>query len=164
MDAILGAMTGAAQTESFDVHEEVCRAVEQLESGGAAVNVSVPRGTRAAGSGVAFRLALHNLVRNALESSPGVQVNVRVDSGAGRDALAVTVSDNGCGLPPSVTVDPYRAFQSSSKGGSGLGLSIAAMLLRSGGGDIILAHTGPTGTSWLLVLQHAAASNTTKAA
>ena len=164
MDAILGAMSGASRAESFDVMDEVGRAVDQLESNGGTVEVSVPRGTKAAGSGVAFRLALHNLIKNAFESCPGVRVSVQAAPGTGDDVLAVTVSDNGCGLPPNVTVDPYRAFHSSSKGGSGLGLSIAATLLRSGGGDIALAHTGPGGTSWCLTLRHATPVSTTKAA
>lgn len=164
MDAILGTLAGKSEGSSFDVLEEVNRATDQLESGGTTVNVDVPRGTVACGSGVAFRLAVHNLIRNALESCPGARVQVRSDACDEGDSVLVTVTDTGRGLPTSVVADPYRAFQSSHKGGSGLGLSIAAMLLRSCGGDIALANTGPTGTSWAMTLRRAAPNNATKAA
>ena len=164
MEAIVSAMTGTAQGDSFDVLDEVGRAVALLESSSTMVDVNVPRGTRASGSGVAFRLAVHNLVRNAVECSPGGRVSVRADSGTAGGTVVLAVTDNGRGLPPSAAHDPFRAFQASSKGGSGLGLSIAAMLLRSCGGDIALARTGPNGTSWTITLRREMPTNATRAA
>ncbi len=90
---------------------------------------------------------LSNLLRNAAqalvqagasEGAPQLSVRARHD-GAG---VAVTVADNGPGVPAAIRERLFDAFHGSTRpGGSGLGLAIAAELVQQHGGHIVLADT-----------------------
>ena len=67
--------------------------------------------------------------------------------------LTIEVRDNGPGIPERVRPKLFEAFQSAAKpGGVGLGLAIAAELIRAHGGEISLAGTGPGGTVFHVVV------------
>ncbi len=95
-----------------------------------------------------FRV-LANLIRNALEAlreadppvaEPAIDVTARQE---GENAI-IKVSDNGPGVPANLRETLFKAFQTSSKSdGNGLGLVIAAELVRAHGGDIRLDDTAP---------------------
>ena len=108
-----------------------------------------------------FRV-LSNLVRNAVQAlegqdertTPGV-VQVRAWR-EGRRVL-VEVSDDGPGVPPRARENLFRAFQGSvRKGGTGLGLVIAAELVAAHGGKLRLLDT-PKGAAFLIELPDRAA-------
>jgi signal transduction histidine kinase len=104
-----------------------------------------------------FRVLL-NLVRNAaqaLESNPNsdrASMQIRV-TGRREGAVAILeVSDTGPGLPQKTRDHLFEAFQTSGRpGGSGLGLTIAAELVRLHGGDIHLVE-GTIGATFRLVI------------
>ena len=98
---------------------------------------------------------LTNLLRNAIQAIEAV------DDGSGRmsdghvtisawrqgSVLTIEVRDDGPGIPERVRPKLFEAFQSAAKpGGVGLGLAIAAELIRAHGGEIRLQDTGPEGT------------------
>jgi signal transduction histidine kinase len=88
-----------------------------------------------------FRVLL-NLVRNAeqaLEGQPATQIRI---TGRREGAVAIIeVSDTGPGIPPATRENLFKAFQTSGRpGGSGLGLVIAAELVRAHGGQIHLVE------------------------
>lgn len=98
---------------------------------------------------------LTNLLRNAIQAVEGGGTELaqssegRVTIGSWREGSVVTieVGDNGPGIPERVRPRLFEAFQSAAKpGGVGLGLAIAAELIRAHGGEIRLARTGPDGT------------------
>jgi signal transduction histidine kinase len=91
-----------------------------------------------------------NLGRNAFEAgATTVIVRSRV-SGA---YLLVDVADNGPGVPQAVAAQLFRPFTTGGRaGGAGLGLAIARDLVRNHGGDIALAETGPSGTTFRFTL------------
>ncbi|SEN11233.1 sensor histidine kinase [Palleronia pelagia] len=97
-----------------------------------------------------FRV-IANLVRNARQalqaSGKGGEICV-----AGRDedaAWVIHVRDTGPGLPARAQENLFRPFQGGvTKGGSGLGLVIAAELVRGHGGTLGLLDTGPEGTTF----------------
>ena len=98
---------------------------------------------------------LTNLLRNAIqaiegaEDEPGQMTEGHVTLGAWREGsvLTIEVKDNGPGIPARVRPRLFEAFQSAAKpGGVGLGLAIAAELIRAHGGEIRLAGTGEGGT------------------
>jgi signal transduction histidine kinase len=103
-----------------------------------------------------FRV-LANLIRNALEAlrqadppvnDPKIEVTARQD---GETAL-IQVSDNGPGVPANLRENLFKAFQTSSKSdGNGLGLVIAAELVRAHGGDIRLEDAA-SGASFMVTL------------
>jgi signal transduction histidine kinase len=104
-----------------------------------------------------FRVLL-NLVRNAaqaLEShatSDRASMQIRV-TGRREGAVAILeVSDTGPGVPARSRDHLFEAFQTSGRpGGSGLGLSIAAELVRLHGGDIHLVE-GTIGATFRIAI------------
>lgn len=95
-----------------------------------------------------FRVFL-NLLRNAIEAGAS---SITVRAVEGEAGIAITIADNGPGLPAALAADPFRPFHSGRKGGSGLGLAIARDLVRAHGGDIAVAATGSAGTTFQLTL------------
>jgi len=91
-----------------------------------------------------FRV-LMNLIRNAVEAlqaagaAPDQTAQVRISAFWEDSAPVIEVVDNGPGVPPAVRGKLFAAFFNSSRaGGSGLGLVIAADLVRAHGGTIAL--------------------------
>ncbi len=91
----------------------------------------------------ADRLAqvLHNLVANALSHTPrGGRVTVSAEQADG--FLCITVADTGPGIPPEALPYVFERFyradpsRERTKGGSGLGLTIARALVEGMGGRI----------------------------
>ena len=61
--------------------------------------------------------------------------------------------DSGPGLPPRAQEHLFTPFQGAvSKGGAGLGLAIAAELVRGHGGELKLESTGAEGTVFVMSL------------
>jgi len=68
----------------------------------------------------------------------------------------ITVADTGPGLPQRAREHLFQAFQGGvSKGGAGLGLVIAAELVRGHGGRLELGRTNETGTEFVICLPKA---------
>ncbi len=104
---------------------------------------------------------LGNLVANALASvsRPGGHVVVNAGSTRlpdGRDAVALSVGDDGPGFPPGALDRAfdrfYRGDPSRSGSGSGLGLAIVRALARAHGGDATAENLAPTGARVTIVL------------
>lgn len=91
--------------------------------------------------------AVGNLIDNALKYAHGGN---RIQLAAGRwgDLAAITVSDNGPGIPAARTAEAMKRFgrldPARGIAGSGLGLSLAAAVARLHGGNLFLedAHPG----------------------
>lgn len=116
------------------------------------VAVEIEAGDEAVVSGDRNQLfrVFANLIGNAAEAGAK---RVAVAAVVAQDMLVVTVSDNGTGMPDEVKDTLFTPFARSSRpGGSGLGLAIVREILRAHGGDILLAASGPKGTSFRLRL------------
>lgn len=87
--------------------------------------------------------AIANLIDNAMKFGPPGGV-VRVTTGALGDATAITVADDGAGIPPGerpmVTQRFYRA--SADQAGAGLGLSLVRAIAELHGFELRFAATG----------------------
>jgi signal transduction histidine kinase len=98
---------------------------------------------------------LSNLVRNARQAIMATGQGGRITVAADEDDVAwsVTVTDTGPGLPQKAREYLFTPFQGGTrKGGSGLGLVIAAELVRGHGGRLDLVATGPEGTVFRVFL------------
>jgi two-component system osmolarity sensor histidine kinase EnvZ len=94
----------------------------------------------------AIKRCLTNLVANGLRH--GGKVELR--AARGRNAIEITVDDDGPGIAPDRREDVFRPFvrldesRNADTGGVGLGLTIARDIARTHGGDVNLA-TAPLG-------------------
>jgi signal transduction histidine kinase len=96
-----------------------------------------------------FRV-LTNLVRNAVQAIEAAGAEVRMVRVSARDLAGeseILVSDTGPGLAPKARENLFQPFRGGARrGGAGLGLAIAAELVRGHGGALRLVETGPSGT------------------
>jgi len=98
---------------------------------------------------------LSNLVRNARQAIASTRKPGRITIAAGEDEAAwwMRVSDTGPGLAAKAQEKLFTPFQGGArKGGAGLGLAIAAELVRGHGGALVLSETGPGGTVFTITL------------
>lgn len=105
-----------------------------------------------------FRV-LGNLVRNARQAieATGKPGSVEVSARDLDDATVIRVIDTGPGLPLRARENLFAAFQGGArKGGTGLGLVIAAELVRGHGGRLDLVRSDADGTEFCLTLPHGA--------
>ncbi|MEP5727734.1 MAG: HAMP domain-containing sensor histidine kinase [Sulfitobacter sp.] len=98
---------------------------------------------------------ISNLTRNARQALMGTGRGGEICLRA-RDtdsAWEIEVSDTGPGLPTKAKEHLFTPFQGSArKGGSGLGVAIASELIKGHGGQLSLAKTDETGTTFLMTL------------
>lgn len=94
----------------------------------------------------ALREAMSNVVVNAAEALRENGGVVTVSAELRGQELRVDVADNGPGIDASVHARLFQPFVTGKADGTGLGLAIARRLLRDLGGDLVLVHTGPSGT------------------
>ena len=101
-----------------------------------------------------FRV-LSNLVRNAAQA---IEAAGRPGSGHGRAREAAgrtrsACADTGPGLPQKARENLFQPFRGGVRqGGSGLGLVIAAELVKGHGGTLALEETGPHGSVFRIAL------------
>ena len=146
--------------ERFDLAALARQTAEKLAGLAAASGVTVQAGgvdtAPAAGDERHTQRALANVLKNALEHSPGGTVEVQAVVASGLSS--VTVTDHGEGIPPGelehIFDRFYRADPSRSQehGGLGLGLAIARWALRRMGGDLVAESTVGSGTRMTLTL------------
>ena len=96
-----------------------------------------------------------NLVRNArqaiVNTGDGGEIAITAEETA--DQWDIRVCDTGPGLPPKAREHLFQPFQGgATKGGSGLGLVIAAELVRGHGGTLTLDRSDETGTVFRITL------------
>ena len=114
-----------------------------------------------------FERALANVIDNALRHTPQ---GGKVEISCGEDAenVFVRVVDDGPGIPPDLLPRVFEPMvraegaPNRSAGGAGLGLTIAARLLRNQGGTIDAANAHPHGAILTLRLPRKVAENATQ--
>ena len=98
-----------------------------------------------------FQSALLNLVLNAEQAMPdGGQLVVRTYGTA--DGVGLDLIDTGCGMDEQTRSQIFKAFFSTKRGGSGLGLSTARKIIEAHGGDILLQSEPGRGTQFTIKL------------
>jgi signal transduction histidine kinase len=99
-------------------------------------------------------MALHNLVKNAVEAGAADEVSPRLELAASRqlDKVHLLVRDNGRGLPDDRRQDAFAPGKSHKRAGMGLGLSIARDCVEAMGGAVGVRFSGSTGTCFEITL------------
>jgi signal transduction histidine kinase len=114
--------------------------------------------------------ALKRAIRNLIENAVTYGTRARVHLEDGNDDFKVIIDDEGPGIPAADFERVFTPFvrleesRSRDTGGIGLGMSIARSIIRSHGGDIVLANRaadasgGPAGLRATITLPKAAPS------
>lgn len=138
---------------TFDVGAVAADAARRPKLGREAAVVLPAAAALARGDALLTRRVLDNLVDNAWRHG-GTAVEVCVDVRG--DSVAVSVSDDGPGLPPAVRARLFERFNRVQGGpeGHGLGLAIAHALTRAQGGALRLEEA-PARTRFVMELPRA---------
>jgi signal transduction histidine kinase/putative methionine-R-sulfoxide reductase with GAF domain len=114
------------------------------------------RGTARFDEGKILRV-VHNLARNAAEAmeAKGGKFTIRVARDKEDEALVITFTDNGPGIPKDIEHRLFQSFVTSGKkGGTGLGLAIVKKIAEEHGGSISVHSTSRGATFKLRLPQH----------
>ena len=101
-----------------------------------------------------FRV-ISNLVRNARQAieATGKSGTIEISATLNEEGCVIRVIDTGPGLPKRARENLFAAFQGGArKGGVGLGLVIAAELVRGHGGALELVRSDEDGTEFRIRL------------
>ena len=107
------------------------------------------------------RRILQNLLGNALQFTPAggvVRLGVRAD--AGRQALLVSIVDNGPGISPEVRPFLFQMFAGGQARGSGVGLAFCRLAVEAHGGQIWAESTPGQGAAFFFTLPFEHGHNT----
>jgi signal transduction histidine kinase len=139
------------EKKRFELRPVVTDAAETVAPAGSKpvkISNDVPDGLEMVADPEHIFRVLMNLIRNSVEALESSAANtdgpatVTVSGRRQAQSVIILVRDNGPGVPMAVRGKLFDAFQSSTRaGGSGLGLSIAADLVRAHGGRIELEPT-----------------------
>lgn len=124
----------AEQAQPVDLSRLLHDVADGARRTGASVALEVAEGLMLPLRGDAMRRAITNLVENACRHARTVQVSTEVSA----RTIHVNVDDDGPGIPAGRRESVFRPFESDSRGGTGLGLTIARDIVRAHGGDIVL--------------------------
>ena len=136
-------------------------AAEVIEGEGLGVETQItclldmPPGLTVRADGEQLYRVLSNLVRNARQAieATGQPGTIELSAGEEEGEWWIRVGDTGPGLPPKAREHLFSAFQGGvRKGGTGLGLVIAAELVRGHGGRLELMRSDADGTEFLIHL------------
>lgn len=103
-----------------------------------------------------LRIALSNLIDNALKYAPSGIILIDISSKLGQ--VSISIEDQGPGIPAEqeeLIFERYRRLELSTKersSGTGLGLYVARQIIRRHGGDIRLTTFSPQGCRFELTL------------
>ena len=130
---------------------------ERLAAGDYALSFSedVPASMTLRADGEQLFRVIFNLVRNARQAIMATGQPGEICLQASEDDLnwQLTINDTGPGLPKKAQEYLFQPFQGGvRKGGSGLGLVIAADLIRGHGGKLELTRTDDEGTTFVITL------------
>jgi nitrogen fixation/metabolism regulation signal transduction histidine kinase len=99
--------------------------------------------------GSQIRMALNNLLKNALEAMPQggrVAVSTRAEPGDAPRWAVIEVADTGMGMDPETLSRATDAYFSTKAKGSGLGLAVVQKVVRQHGGTLGISSSPGAGT------------------
>jgi signal transduction histidine kinase len=103
------------------------------------------------GDEVLLRQAFSNLLRNAVEACTGAgvvpMIVIRSEVDAARGVQAVTVEDNGPGIPVELRDRVFQPFYTSKRSGTGLGLALVLKIVVLHNGRIVVGQAELGGAS-----------------
>lgn len=147
-----------AELEDVDIADLVSGILENLakdlSDAGALVSVGAMPTVRV--DRVMLRIALQNLVENALKYNASPEPRIDLSAEVGVDSWSLSVADNGIGISAENRERIFRGFERLHRrdeySGAGLGLSVCAQVVAMHGGDIHVRENQPSGTVFIVEL------------
>lgn len=101
-----------------------------------------------------FGMAVHNLLKNAVEALENIERprTVEINATMHLEKVHLLIHDNGPGLPKERERDPFVPSLSYKRSGMGLGLAIARDCIEAMGGTIGVRLSSPEGTCFEITL------------
>lgn len=142
------------------LHELVEEVFEDTAAMGVETENKAPKDLQIIADRTQLYRALFNLVRNATEAMIDTGANmaetekrITIEARLHDDDIAIRIEDTGPGLPDHAKAELFEPFKGSQKpGGSGLGVAIAAEIVRAHGGAITLDKSDETGAAFVVML------------
>jgi len=100
-----------------------------------------------------LRRVLDNLLKNAIEAIDHGPGTVVVEAQAIDEILRLAIGDSGSGVP--ADVDPFGLFETTKRGGTGLGLPVCRQIIEAHGGRITLVSRASGGAEAVIELPFA---------
>ncbi len=91
-----------------------------------------------------------NLIKNGFESTNDAVVKITIEKK--KDALQISISDNGNGFSEAKLIDSFKPFDTTKENGSGLGLVICHRIILDHKGDMILQNNKDGGGEVVITL------------
>jgi signal transduction histidine kinase len=142
-----------------EVVDEVVRATRVVAgTRNVSVEAAVVPSAAFTGDEELIRRLIVNLVDNAVRHTPeGSRVRVELDETD--SGYAIAVKDQGPGIPAEIRSQIFERFfrgdaarRPGAQDGAGLGLGLARWIARAHGGDVVLARTSPSGSTFVISL------------
>lgn len=134
---------GHLERRPLDLDDIVLDEVRRLTSEqGARIDASLVSAGQVSGDSDQLRRAVRNLLENAVRHAT---TKVRISLGETGDAVLLSVSDDGPGIPPGQRATVFERFgrlddaRAREQGGAGLGLAITRGIIEAHGGTIEIA-------------------------
>jgi two-component system OmpR family sensor kinase len=142
-----------------EVVDEVVRAARVVAATrNVAVESTVVPSAAFTGDEELIRRMIVNLVDNAVRHTPAGS-SVRVELDETDSGFAIAVKDQGAGVPVEIRSQIFERFFRGdmsrslvSQDGAGLGLALARWIARAHGGDVVLARSSPSGSTFVISL------------
>ncbi|MDH3588659.1 MAG: PAS domain S-box protein [Gammaproteobacteria bacterium] len=93
-----------------------------------------------------------NLIRNAIETSPGANHVVVSAYKRNKEEVVIDVSDDGPGIQPDLLSEIFNPFFTTKEQGTGMGLSISRSIVTSHGGRLEARNNETGGATFSVVL------------
>ncbi len=159
---IFGRMEASRLDKSpFALHALIEEVFEDTAAMGVETNNAAPEDLAIIADRTQLYRTLFNLVRNAVEAMTeraatdgvNVQGKITIEALADDAGIVIFVADDGPGLPDHAKADLFEPFKGSQKpGGSGLGVAIAAEIIRAHDGMITLYRSDEQGAVFRITL------------
>ncbi|MCZ6622692.1 MAG: ATP-binding protein [Deltaproteobacteria bacterium] len=93
-----------------------------------------------------LRKAFTNILLNAIQSLPNGEGTVQVAVSHPNGKVMTAITDTGCGIRPEILRNLFRPFQTTKKGGTGIGLCHTRSIVEVHGGQIRIESRANSGT------------------
>lgn len=141
--------------EKFSLNDLIREEINSLQSLArerqVAVEVQAPEAVQVEGDRLLLGRVVHNLVKNALEASAGGQ-KVTVKAGLRKQAVILSVKDEGRGIDPGQSEKIFEPFVSFKETGLGVGLYLVRKIVETHQGKIYLRSRPGAGTEFMIEL------------